>query len=130
MDMASYLLFAFCYLYDLMEQFLHSYPFFGYGRYDGCAEECAELLGVELVAAVAELVVHVEGYDHGHVHVDELGGEIEVALQVAGVDDVDDDVGVLLYDVFSHVELFGRVCGERIGARQVDEGEVIPLEVE
>ena len=59
-----------------------------------------------------------------------LGGEIEVALQVAGVDDVDDDVGVLLYDVFSHVELFGRVCGERIGARQVDEGEVIPLEVE
>lgn len=77
-----------------------------------------------------QCVVHVECHHHAHIHVDELGGEIEVALQVACIHYVDNDVGCLIDDVLTHVKFFGTVCRERIGARQVDQPEVIALEIE
>ena len=57
-----------------------------------------------------------------------MGGQVEVALKVACVDDVDDHVGCVLHHLLSHIQLFGRVGRERIGAGQVDEVEVVAFE--
>ena len=40
------------------------------------------------------------------MHVYQLGGEIEVALQVAGVDNVDDDIRCMLDELLAHIKLF------------------------
>ncbi len=75
------------------------------------------------------LVVHVEGADHFEVHVDELSGEVEVALYVAGVDDVDDDVGCVVDDLPSDVHFFGAVGCEGVSAGEVDDIEVVAFEM-
>ena len=83
-----------------------------------------------MVAALTQFVEHVEGDNHRHIHVDELGGQIEIALEIAGINHVDDDVWMFLDDVFTHIEFFGCIGRERIGAWQIDKVEVIALEVE
>ena len=67
------------------------------------------MVDVQLVATLLQLVVHIQGHHHRDVHIDQLGGEVEVALEVATVHHVEDDVGILLKNMFAHVELFGRV---------------------
>ena len=63
-----------------------------------------------MVAPELELVPHVEGAYDAQVHIHELGGEVEVALEVGCIDDVDDDVRRLLGKVPAHVQLLGRVA--------------------
>ena len=72
---------------------------------------------VQLVAAVLQGIVHVEGDDHAHVHIDELGGEVEVTLQVARIHHVDDDIRGFLDDVLAHVEFLRAVGREGIRTR-------------
>ena len=60
----------------------------------GTSSRRGELLDVDLHALGLRLVHHVERDDHGDAHVDDLLGEEEVALQVDGVDHVEDDVGL------------------------------------
>jgi len=85
---------------------------------------------VKCVSAGLQLVVHVQGYDHAHVHVDELGRQVEVALQIAGIDDIDDHVGSFVDDEFAHIALFGGIGRKAVGARQVDEAEAVALKFE
>ena len=92
------------------------------------AEQFAELGIVYVVATLLRLVKHVQGAHHTQVHVYELCGEIEVALQVARVDDVDYHVGRMLDNLLAYVEFFGRVCRKRICAGQVDDIELVALE--
>ena len=94
------------------------------------AEQVAELGGVEPVALRPQFVVHVQRHDDAEVHVDELRGEIEVAFDIRGVDDVDDDVRHGFDQVLAHIEFFGAVGGKRIGAGQVDKGDVVVLVAE
>ena len=73
------------------------------------SEEFAQLVVVDVVASFLGLVEHIESAHHADVHIDELSGEIEVALQVAGVDDVDDDIGSVLDELLAYIEFLGRV---------------------
>ena len=50
---------------------------------------------VDVVAVLLHLVHKVERYDHRPLQLQKLGGQVEVALNVGGVDDVDDGVGPL-----------------------------------
>ena len=61
----------------------------------GTAHAVGQTLQVDLVALLAEYIHHVDGHDHGDAQLGELGGEVEVALQVGAVDDVEDGVGAL-----------------------------------
>ena len=76
------------------------------GRTDRHAEQPAQLVDVEAVAFLLQFVVHVQRHHHPEVHVDELGGQVEVAFQVGGVHHVDDDIGHLLDEVLPHVQFF------------------------
>ena len=61
------------------------------------------------------------------MHVDELGSQIEVALQIRGVNDIDDDVRGLLHQLLADIQLFRAVGGEAVCAGEVDEFEVVTL---
>ena len=88
---------------DSAEEFVHT-PAVGEDcRHHRCAEEPAQRVAVYVVAPLLCLVVHVEGTDHADMHVYELCSEIEVALQVAGINDVDDHVGGLVYELPAYI---------------------------
>ena len=92
-------------------------------RHNRKPEQIAQLLDVQLITACLELVIHVQRDHHPEVHVYDLCRQVEVPLKVRCIDDVDDHVRCLVYEVFPHIEFFGAVCGQRICARQIDECE-------
>ena len=69
-------------------------------------------------------VEHVHDDDHRNAHFDELSREVEVALEVRGVDDVDDGFGFTREDVVARdAFVFARRSrrGDGVDARKVDE---------
>ena len=81
------------------------------------------------MATLPQFVIHVQRHDHRHIHVDELGCEVEVTFQVRGIHHVDDDIRCLLDDIFSYIEFFRRVSRQTVGARQVHDVECVTLEL-
>jgi hypothetical protein len=94
------------------------------------AEELRQLRGVDLLAAFAHLVHHVEGEDHGDAELHELDGEVEVPLEAVGVDDVDHQLRPLVDEVVAGDQLFLGIGGQGIGAGQIDDVEAVPVGLE
>ena len=88
------------------------------------------MVDIEFVATAEQLVVHVESHHHGDIHIDELGGEVEVALEVASIYDIEDDVWVFLDDVLAYVEFLRRIGAEAISSGEVDKVECVSTMVE
>jgi len=74
---------------------------------------------VDPQALLLGVVHHVQDEDHGPVQLQELGGEVEVALQVGGVQHVDDDVDAGVGHEQGGDALVLAAGGKRIGAGQV-----------
>ncbi len=110
MQVAELLVGTLVHLDDGAEQFLHARTVLKRGGYHRGAEERAQRVGVHMVAAPLKLVVHVQRAHHPYVHVHQLRRQVEVALQVRGVDHVDHHVGHLLRQVLPHVELLWRIA--------------------
>ena len=62
---------------------------------DLAAKLTGQLCGVDLIAVLADDVHHVDGDDDRDAQLGELRGEVQVALEVRAVDDVQDRVGTL-----------------------------------
>ena len=116
-------------LNDSSEELLDTFAILERGGNHRHTEEVAQGGDVYMVATTLKLIIHVEGADHADVHIHQLGGQIEVALKVGGIDDIDDHIGHRLRQVLPHIELLGRVAGEGVGARQVGEVELIAEEL-
>ena len=94
----------------------------GARRDDGAPQRLRELRQVDLVAVLLEEVGHVQRDHHGKAEVDDLRGEIQVALEVGRVDQIDHAVGTFVDEVIARDDLLGRVRGERVNTRQVRDG--------
>ena len=112
---------------DRVEESVDALAAAAHRRADGHAEQVAQLADVDLVALGLELVEHIEGHDGPEVHVDELGREVEVALDIGSVDDIDDDVGHGVDEVLADIKFLRRIGREGVGARQVDEGDFVAV---
>ena len=86
---------------------------------DLAAELAAELGRVDLVAVLAHDVHHVDGDDDRDAELGELGGQVQVSLEVRAVDDVQDDVRAFADQVISGDHFLQRVGGKGVNARQV-----------
>ena len=95
--------------------------------HDLAAQLAGQLLDVDLVAVLADHVHHVHGDDHGNAQLRQLGGQVQVALQVGAVDDVQDGVGALADQVIPGHHLLQGVGGQGVDARQVHDDHVIVL---
>ena len=94
---------------DGVEQPVDALPAAADGGYHRHAEQMSEGDGVEPVSAGLQLVVHVHGHDHAEVHVDDLGRQVEIALEVGGVHHVDDHIGDIVDQVLADVQLLRAV---------------------
>ncbi len=94
---------------------------------DLAAQLTGKLRHVDLVAALADHIHHVDGDDHRDAQLGELRGQIKVALQVGAVDDVQDGVGPLADQIIPGHHLFQRVGREGINAGQIHDDHVVML---
>ena len=74
--------------------------------HDLAAQLAAQLFHVDLVAVLADHVHHVDGDNNGDAQLGQLGGQVQVTLQVRAVDDVQDSVGALVDQVVTGHHLF------------------------
>ena len=109
------------------EQFPDSFAAGGDGRHDRDSDHPAQITVVQFQTRLFELVVHVQRDHDLQVHVDQLRGQEQVAFEVRGVQHVDNHVGHGVENVPAHVKFFGRVFGDRIGARQVEQVERVAV---
>ena len=117
-------------LYYLVKQVVNAVAAASRGGDDGHTQQGRQLVDVQTVAASLQLVVHIEGHHHRDVHIYQLGGEVQVAFQVAAVHDVKNYIGTFLNDVLPHIEFLWRIGAERIGAWQVDQVERVSAVLE
>ena len=80
---------------------------------------------VNLVATAFKLVVHIQRAHHAYVHVHQLGGKIQVTLQVRRVDDVNHHIRHFLGQMLAYIQFLGRIARERVSARQVGEVKLV-----
>ena len=83
---------------------------------DLAAQRLGDLLEVDLVAVLPHDVHHVDGHHHRKPKLRELRREVEVALDVGAVHDVEDRVRTLFHQELPRHLLLGRVGGERVDA--------------
>ena len=79
---------------------------------------------------ILELVEHVERDHHPNVHIDQLGCQVKVTLQIRRVDYIDYDIRLRLVQVLAYIELFWCVGGKGIGSRQVDNAKRVTVLME
>ena len=94
---------------DGLEELVHASAIGEDGRNHRDTEEFAQFVVVDVIATLLGFIKHIEGADHADVHIYQLCGEIEIALQVAGVNDVDDDIRRMLDELLTHIEFFWRI---------------------
>ena len=106
-------------LLDLLEQLLDALVLKSRDHHDRATELLGQLVRVDLIAVLLDQVGHVEGNDHGQAGLDNLKRQVQVALQVGGVDHLDDDIGLAAHEVIARALLLGAVGGKRVDAGEV-----------
>ena len=112
-----------------VHQLVNALPRLGRDRHDGDAEALAQAFNVDAVAALLHLVHEVQRHDHRPLQLQQLHGQIEVALQIRGVDDVDDGVGRLPDDEIARDDLLHRIGRERVDPRQIDHRDGLAVDI-
>ena len=88
------------------------------------AERLRHLLDVDAAAVSGQLVHHVECQHHRNAQRQQLQRQIEIALQIRRVDDVDDAVRLLPQNIIARHDLFCRIWTQGVNAGQVYHGAV------
>ena len=112
-------------LLNLLEQLLDTLVLKSRDHHDRAAELLGKLVNVDLVAILLDQVGHVEGNDHGQAGLDNLKRQVQVTLEVGGIDDLDDNIGLAAHEVIARALLLGAVGGKRVDAREVRDGNVL-----
>ena len=103
----------------MADQFVHALVFGGGDRNHGHAQHGFHLIDLEGAAVSGDLVHHVQGDDHRCLHLQQLHGEVEIALDVGGVDNVDDGFGLLIQNKIPGDQLFTGIGRHGIDSRQI-----------
>ena len=107
------------------DQLIHALVLYGGDGYHWDAQGLTEALDVDGAAAAGDLVHHVQSQHHGDSHLHQLQCQVQVPLDVGGVDDVDDAVGPLIEDKVPGDDLLRRVGPNGVDARQVHHRAVL-----
>ena len=112
-------------LLDLIEQLRDALVLKSRDHHDRATELLGKLVRVDLIAVLLDQVGHVEGNDHGQAGLDNLKRQVQVTLEVGGIDDLDDNIGLAAHEVIARALLLGAVGGKRVDAREVRDGNVL-----
>ena len=107
----------------VLHQFVHALIAGGGNGHHGHAQHGLHGVDVHRAAVAVHFVHHVQGHHRGDAHLQHLHGQVQVALDVGGVHDVDDGLGVLVQHKIATHQLLAGIGGHGVNARQVgDQG--------
>ena len=115
------------YLDDSVEKLRNTRSVSAYSRAYRHTQKIAQLFDVQLVTFRLQLIVHIQRHHHSEVHIDNLGGEVQIPFNVGCVHDIDDDIRHIVNQIFADIELLGAVGGKRVRSRQVHKHELVAL---
>ena len=116
---ASGPLLIFCHMHGMVHQLVHALILGSRNGDDRDAQHGFHLVDAHRAAVAAHLVHHVQGQHHGGVQLHELHGQVEVALDVGGIHDVDDTGGLFADDELPGDDLLAGVGRHGVDARQI-----------
>ena len=93
--------------------------------YHGAAQLVGKLGHIDFVAVLLHQIGHIERHHYGQAQVYDLRGEVQVALEVCGVNQIDYRIGTILDQVVAAHDLLGRIRRKRIDTRQVRDGHAL-----
>ena len=88
--------------------------------YDGYSQTVGKSFDVNGSAVVFYLVHHIQGKYHRYLHFSHLKREIQISLNVCGINNVDYAVGLLLYKKVTGDYLFACVWSDRVYAGKIN----------
>ena len=88
---------------------------------DRDAQHVFHLVDANRAAVTLHLVHHVQSEHHRHVELHELHRQVQVPLDVGGVDDVYDGARFLFEDELARNDFLARVRRHRVNAGQIDD---------
>ena len=94
---------------------------------DLTAKLAGQLCGIDLIAVFADDVHHVDGDDDRDAQLGELRGEVQVALEVRAVDDVQDRIGTLADQIVTGDDLLQRVRRQGVDTGKVGDRHTVVL---
>ena len=100
-------------------QLVHALVFCRRDGHDRHAKHRLHGVDVDRALIAQQLVHHIEREHHRHVHLQKLHGEVEIALDVRGVHDVDDRRRLAVQDEIARNDLLAAVRRHGVDARQV-----------
>ena len=93
-----------------VEKPVYALPGTTYGRHHRHSEKIAQLPDIQPVTLFLKLIIHIQGHDGAEVHVDELGGEVEISLEIGCVYNIHHDIRHLLHKIAAHIKFFRTIC--------------------
>ena len=108
-----------CHMNGVIHQFLHTFVFGCRNRHNWYSEAGFKLIDVDSAAIVAHLVHHIQSKHHRYAQFHQLHGQIQVALNVGGVHNVDDALWLGIENELARHYFLARVRRKRIDAGQV-----------
>ena len=85
----------------------------------GYSQECLHGIHIDGTVIAGDFIHHVQGYDHGNVHFQQLHGQIQITLDIRRIHDINDSSGFLIQDKITGYDLFTAVRGHGINTGQV-----------
>ena len=88
------------------------------------AQLLGKLLCIDLIPVLPDNVHHIDGCHHRDTQLYQLGGQIQVPLQVGAVDDVQNRIRPLLDQIIPGYHFLQGVGGQGVNTRQVCDGHI------
>ena len=118
-----------CHMDGVVHQLVHALVLGSRDGNDRDAQQRLHLVDAHRAAVAPDLVHHVQRQHHGGVQLHQLHGQIQVALNVGGVHDVDDAGGLFADDELPGDDLLAGIGGHGVDARQVGDLSLrVPLD--
>ncbi len=114
-------------LHRPVHQLGHTLALGGGNGHHGNAQVVGQLLYVDGAAVGAHLVHHVQRQHHRHPQLQQLQCQVQVALDVGGIYDIDDAVRLLVQYVVPRDDLLLGIGTQGVDARQVHHGALLVL---
>ena len=102
-------LLVFCQMDRVLRDLLDALVLHRGDRDDRHAEQRLHAVDIDGPAVSADLVHHIEGHHHGHVHFQQLHRQIQVPLDIRGVHDINDRLRLLLQHEIAGDDLLAAV---------------------
>ena len=122
-------LFCLCGLDGSIHHIFHAAATKRRSRNNRAAELLGQTVDINLVPVFLDQVHHVQSQNHRHAQVQNLTREVQVALKVGRVNQIDNSIGAAIKQVIARNDFFGRIRRERIDARKVGDNDLFVLGV-